>query len=386
MDWLRIAAFVLLIVYHIGLMLSPWDWHVNGEEPVEWIVYVLVAMNPWRMMLLFIVSGYATRAVLARAPSIRAFVRSRSARLLLPLIFGVCFVVVPQPWIELRQKLGYAQGLGHFWLHDYFGFGPRDYHTLGLFHLWFVAYIWVYCLVVAIAAALLPEGAQRKAQRWFERALSGWRLVVVPVAWLLIVRFLLMPGASPTNHVATDLPGHLIYLPAFLFGFGLARAEGMWPDILRQWRPALAMMIVGYALLLWRMAGNPGMDWLKPMHQAELGPASLMGWGAILLLLGGAERWWNRDHRWRATLTEAVFPVYLVHQTLIVTIGWWLIRHNLGAGVEFLILILGMAAGCWAFYEAGRRIGWLRPLIGLSRRQARPAGVERPAPPARSTT
>ncbi|WP_380873735.1 acyltransferase [Sphingomonas sp. DBB INV C78] len=384
LDWLRIAAFALLIVYHVGLMLSPWDWHVNAEHPVDGIVYLLVAMNPWRMLLLFLVSGYAARAVLARAPTIADFARSRAARLLIPLAFGACVIVVPQPWVEIQQKLSYAHGLLYFWRHDYFGWGTKDYHAFGFFHLWFVAYIWVYSMLVAAAAALLPASAKARCQRLFERAMSGWRLLILPVAWLLLVRLVLMPGAMPTNRVLDDLAGHAIYLPAFLFGFALARAPSLWPDIARSWRPALGLVVVGYALLAWRLAGHPGAAWLLPDHRVELGPASLMGWGAILLLLGAANRWWNHDHRWRGPLTQAVFPVYLIHQTLIVLIGWWLVRHHWGAAAEFIILIVGTAIGCWLFYEGGRRIGPLRPLIGLPRRLDGRERVVRPQPPIRS--
>lgn len=362
-------------------MISPWDWHVNSERPVRGIIYLLVAMNPWRMMLLFVVSGYATRAVLARADDIGGFVKSRSARLLIPLLFGTLVVVTPQPWVELHTKLGYAHGFGHFWLHDYFDLSASGPHAFGFFHLWFVAYIWVYSMIVAAAAALLPAYWRLRLQAGFEHALSGSRLIVLPLAWMLVIRLILLPGEAATNHVATDLPGHLIYLPAFLFGFGLARAPGLWPDILRHWRPALALVIIGYALIVWRMMGNPGAIWLKPYNQAELGPASLMGWGAIILLLGAASRWLNRDHRWRRTMTEAVFPIYLVHQTLIVVIGWWLLRFQWGAWPEFAILVAATSIGCWAFYAAGSRIGWLRPLIGLPRRAGRTPMVSPPPSP-----
>lgn len=368
-------------------MISPWDWHVNSEQPLHGIVYLLVAMNPWRMTLLFVVSGYAARAVLARATGIGDFVRSRAARLLIPLAFGTLVVVVPQPWVELTSKLRYTHGFGHFWLHDYFDLSAKGPHAFGFFHLWFVAYIWVYSMLVAAGAAWLPAHWQARLQRRFERALAGWRLVVLPVAWLLLLRLILLPGQSPTNHVATDLPGHLIYLPAFLFGFGLARADGLWPHILKQWRPALALTIIGYALIAWRMMGNPGALWLKPYYrEAELGPASLMGWGAIILLLGAAARWLNHDHRWRATMTEAVFPIYLIHQTLIVVIGWWLLCFHWGAPAEFAFLMVAATIGCWAFYMAGSRLGPLRPLIGLPRRAKRPPPVSSASRPLRNPT
>jgi membrane protein DedA with SNARE-associated domain len=67
-------------------------------------------------------------------------------------------------------------------------------------------------------------------------------------------------------------------------------------------------------------------------------------------------------------LAEAVFPFYIVHQTIIVVVGWWLLQGRVAALPAFLILVAATVGGCWAFYLGGRRIDWLRPLIGLQRR------------------
>jgi peptidoglycan/LPS O-acetylase OafA/YrhL len=98
----------------------------------------------------------------------------------------------------------------------------------------------------------------------------------------------------------------------------------------------------------------------------------VQGWCAIIALIGIAERFWNHDHPWRKTLTEAVFPFYIVHQTVIVGVEWILLGQNLAPATEFAILVVATIAGCWAFYLLGREIGWLRPLIGLRARAARP--------------
>jgi membrane protein DedA with SNARE-associated domain len=64
-------------------------------------------------------------------------------------------------------------------------------------------------------------------------------------------------------------------------------------------------------------------------------------------------------------LTEAVFPFYLVHQTIIVVTAFALMGLGLSILAESLILVAATIAGCLAFYLIGRRIGPLRPLIGL---------------------
>ncbi|HJS40941.1 MAG TPA: acyltransferase, partial [Sphingomicrobium sp.] len=87
----------------------------------------------------------------------------------------------------------------------------------------------------------------------------------------------------------------------------------------------------------------------------------------------------NFDGPARRYLTEAIFPYYIAHQTIIVLAGYWLLPLDLGAGPQFAILIAATVAGCALTFEAGRRIGWLRPLIGLKPRAPQAAAVAAPA-------
>src|SRR3546814_10521820 len=88
----------------------------------------------------------------------------------------------------------------------------------------------------------------------------------------------------------------------------------------------------------------------------------VQGWAAIVALVGVADRWGNRDHPKRAMLAEAVFPFYIIHQTIIVVVGWYLLQAGVAALPAFLILLVVTALGCWLFYAIGRSIGWLRQI------------------------
>ncbi len=63
MDWLRIGAFALLILYHIGMYFVPWGWHVTIAEPFDWVAIQMLATNGWRLALPFLVSAYAGAAL-----------------------------------------------------------------------------------------------------------------------------------------------------------------------------------------------------------------------------------------------------------------------------------------------------------------------------------
>ena len=93
MDWLRIGAFQLLILYHVGMAFVPWGFSVKVSAPIGWTVIPMFLTNPWRVSLLFAVSGFASAALLERSDGIGTFLRSRMARLGIPLLAGILIFV-----------------------------------------------------------------------------------------------------------------------------------------------------------------------------------------------------------------------------------------------------------------------------------------------------
>lgn len=383
MDWLRIAAFGLPILYHIGMFFVPWDWHVKTARPLDWVAVPMPATNAWRLGLLFVVSGYASAALVAKTDGVTSFLGGRSARLLVPLAFGMALVVPPQPWVELTFKHGYSAGFGWFWLHDYFRFGELAGIVLPTWqHLWFVAYLWVYTLVLG-AILLLPARWRAKGAAVFDRALADWRVLAVPIVLLLARLWIGWPGAEETHDIVGDGYAHTFYLPLFLFGYMLRGAPGIWQGIRRWWGTGALLALLAYCVVAGVELHWPGDTrapaWVYPWFAAA---RAVFGWSAIVALIGFADRFLNREHRWRPMLTEAVFPFYIVHQTIIVVFGWYLLRFALPPAAEFALLFAATVAGCWAFYLVGREAAWLRPLIGL--RMATPGASDRTRQPLRS--
>jgi glucan biosynthesis protein C len=378
MDWLRIGAFALLILYHVGLVFGPWAYELKTAHPADWVSIPMLFTNSWRLSLLFAISGYASAALLAREGALTArmvgrFTRGRLARLGIPLLFGMAVIVTPQPWVALVTQHGYAHGFGWFLQHDYYRFQAIDGIKMPTWmHLWFVVYLLTYTLVFA-AMLLLPARVQAGAKAAAERVLAGALLLPIPA--LLIWAARSQPGAwSDTHGLFDDGYAHLTYFPMFLFGVLLRASEPLRAAIARQWPLALALGLTGYAVIVGFELLYPGLtplpNWARqPYNLAR----SVQAWGSMVALFGIAERYWNRDGAWRATLAEAVFPFYIIHQTVILVVGYWLLGRGIGAPAEFAILVAATATGCWLFYLAGREIGPLRPLIGLKRRAPSPS-------------
>ncbi len=364
MDWLRIGAFALLILYHIGMVFVPWNFHVKSLHVEDWATLPMLATNAWRLTLLFVVSGYASRALLRRSTGVGAFFGNRCFRLLVPLLFGIAVIVPPQCWVELVTKHGYAGSYLTFWTRDYFRFGTLGGIALPTWnHLWFVVYLWVYTAALTLGIAIVRVPILQAA---FDRVFGGWLVLVLPVAWLVFVHGWWFQMAAETQALVGDWVAHVTYFPAFLFGFGLAGSEAAMAAIARWWKVAGTAAILGYAVILGVELHWPGDIQAPRWVYTPYGIAhAIEQWGAIVALIGIAERHWNRDHPWRPMLTEAVFPFYLIHQTIIVLVMYALLPAGLPGWAEFACLLAATVIGCAAFYRIGRAIAPLRPLIGL---------------------
>lgn len=365
MDWLRIAAFGLLILYHIAMAFSPWDWVIKTNYAFQWLIPPMALLTPWRLPLLFAVSGYASRRLYDRAP--QRFARSRALRLLIPLAFGMAALVPLEMWVRVMEN-GYPHGYLHFWALDYWRAGDfwgREFPSWE--HLWFVAYLAAYTLLIAGVLAWRGGGvlpAIGAAADWLAK---GHRLLWAPVALLALARLAMLFVAPERQGLLRDWGGHSQYVPIFLFGFALAGSPQLWPAIARNWKPGAALAALAGAVIVAVEIRWPGAQ--VPPHEVmalDRAARTAMAWGMILALFHIAETRWNRDHPWRQPLAEAVFPFYIVHHPAIVLIAWYSLPLGLGAPAEFALLLGGTATACAATYLIGRRIGWLRPLIGLN--------------------
>ena len=235
LDWLRIGAILLLILHHVGKAFVSGDWLVKLAD-LDWLAYPMLFVMPWRLALLFVVAGFASRAMFARmGPG--GFARERSKRLLIPLIFAMLLIIPPQSWVSLQVNHGYADSFGHFLAYDGFRFGSLDGVTLpGWEHLWFVFYLWLYTMIAVASAALLPARLTMRLQGAVAGLAHGRRLLWLPLLYFVPARVLISFTAGESHGLFDDWLSDVLFLPCFLFGFGLAGAGELWTAIRRVWR------------------------------------------------------------------------------------------------------------------------------------------------------
>ncbi|HEX7982065.1 MAG TPA: acyltransferase family protein [Duganella sp.] len=376
LDWIRIFAFFVLIIYHTGMYYVTWDWHVKSPDAGHAIEPLMILSSPWRLGLLFMISGVASAFMLKKI-RIGALLKQRSWRLLVPLVFGMLVIVPPQSYFEVVEKLAYKGGYGEFmrlYITGYKGFCRSD-DCLDMptwNHLWFVAYLWVYTMLIGGIAWL----AGARLQAWSNalgRLLTGWKIIVLPVIGLAIARFALADSFPATHGLFDDWYNHAEYFFLFMLGVMLAMQTGFWAKVEKLRWTALGLWllswaaIVGYYSIPEAQAALPTVTQWKPLMRVIY---CLCQWVPILTVCGFGHRHLAFDSAKRRYLTEAVFPVYIVHQTLIVCMAHWFKPLKLAPGIEGMMLIALTFCISFGVFEVVRRVAVLRPLFGLGRRPA----------------
>lgn len=385
LDWIRIGAFGLLILYHLAMYFGPWSWHLNSRRSVAWLGVAMVASNPWRLGLLFLISGVAVRHMTLKAPGdgrgVGGLMVERSRRLLLPLLFGIVVLAPPQAYLEQVVKDGLQASYLAFWPRFLAGHLPHldgSWSPAPLNHLWFVAYVWAYSLV-GVGLPWLPRLLGRLEARLGGALSSGAGVLVVPMLYLVTVRFALFPTFGVTNHLTWDPYNHASSLALFLTGFLLAFQPSFWASVERARWPALLLAAAATALL--------GVDAARPVPQQHPAAVALMAafavaqWSMIVTVLGfGRRHLRTAGGPALAYLREAVFPFYLLHQTIIVAAAYALRPLDLPLPLEAAALLLITILGCVAGFEAARRTPLLAPCLGLRPSPGRRRKPPRPTP------
>lgn len=379
-DALRALAFALLILYHWGMLYvagEDWGWHIKSTHLADWLQAPMLCVNRWRMLLVFLVSGLSIHFLLRGDGRIGRFVASRTGRLFVPLVFGVLVVVPIQPYVQGVMNGAVEPGFPAFLARYFSGStwpeGAFDGWQYGFTwnHLWYLAYLWVYTLVLALLLPVLRSAAGRQLHDAVLR-LRGTRLLVLPALPLIAATLALQPHFEATGDLINDWYRHAIYFTAFLYGWWIGTDTGLWTELARLRRRSLALALATFAVYFALVETLPD-DLSWPMQALVWTLRNVYIWLALCAILGWAHAVLNHPWPWLGWANEAVFPWYVLHQSLTVLIAYWVVPLHWSAAIEAAVVLGGTVAGCWMGFAIIRRVGWLRPLFGLKRR----SGVDR---------
>lgn len=391
LDWLRVLAFALLIFYHLGMAyVADWDWHIKSVHQSEALQYPMRWSNQWRMSLLFLISGAALSCQLRCNHGWHQPWRL-TRRLLLPLIFGSLVVVAPQSFVESKLAGAIADmGFPEFWRHyaGYpWGFGeplPPAYRRLEganaiWNHLWYLPYLFTYCLLAWALYPLVNQPAARQAANRLAQSLPLALLYLLPCLLIFVIGQWLWEDFPTTHTFVNDWHNHARSFAIFMLGFGLVRSQRLWQALARMRHLSLLLAVVCYGMISSCLEGGRVSTWLPWLAGIE---APLQGfiWSAnlwlwLMALIGYAQVWLNRPSALLESANRAVYCWYIFHQTLIVA-GLYLLRPaSLGPLWEPLLLLVGVIAGCGLTYWLVSKVPLLRGLCGIFQHPEPPSGT-----------
>jgi glucan biosynthesis protein C len=368
LDWLRIFAFAVLIFYHVGMFYVSWDWYLKSRYSADFLE-PLMGMTAGRLALLFLISGAAVRFAIDRK-SLGKFLPGRFTRLVVPLAFGMAVFCAPQTYVELRYRGEIEPGYLRFY-RDYLGFGDFSLGRPPWNHLWYVAYVLAYTLITAACLPVLRLATTVIGEPFLAWMAKGpaWRLLVVPVIPSVAYTFMLDPYFPTTVMLWGDWAYVAHTLTFFLLGFLAAKSEDFWRTIDRVLPTSIIVTLVLGGLLLAALLNEFEVSADPLLFDAFRVLKVLYAWSIIVTLLGLARRFANRPSQTLTYLTAAIFPYYILHQTITLLVGYWFTVNEAPVAIEATTIVLATVVGCVLGYEVIRRVDMLRPLFGLPMRR-----------------
>jgi len=394
LDALRVFACYLLFLFHVGMVFNPAPFfHVRNGESSFLFLILCGFIGLWHMPLLFLLAGWSAAASL-RARGVRAFLRERGTKLAVPLVAG-CILLAPViKYLELRS----GQDLNHRGLYvteavqasmrtvlptidlpraepfdeSFLTFLPTFFTDLDRFswsHLWFLAYLLTFTLV------LLPVLGPLARRR--HRAVRSSRLwIYLPILPLVLIQLTLRERFPGPYNLYHDWASVAYYVTFLLSGFALAIVPGLEDRLRREWRRLLLLGVAATGVLLSAVLGA------FEATPVVLAASAVAGWCFVGSLLGlGRERVTRSSPR-LAYLAESAFPIYVLHQPVVVALGAGIVLLPIGIGPKFALLLgASIALTLGLHHLVVRRFGLARLLLGMKPlRGSRPDG--RPVDPA----
>ncbi|MGF7042668.1 acyltransferase family protein [Mucilaginibacter lappiensis] len=352
LDWLRILSILGVLLFHSAMpYASDMGWHIKNHETSNLMMESNLFMHLFRMPLLFFISGTVSYYMMQRRSTL-SFIGLRFRRLFIPLLVGVFIIVPPQIYME-RLTTGFK---GSYWdfYKTVFGFIPYPKGSLGWNHLWFIGYLLIYDLLFApLFAWLVSTKSNRFKQKLSLLANDKWVyvLMVPGVVW-----FGLLAAKLPETNNLVDDGCYFVYWLLFLLAGFICILQPKLMDSLERNRH-FALTIGFLSLVVWEYMrwnkiepGYSGWHFENAIfYYLFTSLQAIIGWAWVLALIGYGKRYLNRPHHSLNYLNQAVYPFYILHQTVIVLVSFYIVqvsnesilsKYIYTVGITFFITVL----------------------------------------------
>ena len=337
-DWLRVIAIGLLLIYHIAIVFQPWAMFIGfirSEEPLQNLWKPMTMLNIWRIPFLFYVSGMGLYFAMKKR-NYRQLLFERTRRILIPFIFG--FAAIAPLHIFIFQK--------------YYHLPLSYYPHAG--HLWFLGNIFVYVLLLTPFFVYLMKKEDGKLRKGLSVFMSN------PFGPLVISLFFVLEALVVKPQLFTlyaeTWHGFFLGMLAFFFGFLFVYSGHLFWQTVSKW----SWLYFGLASVLFTIrffvfeTNSPG--YLMAIESNS--------W--IFGVFGLGYKYLNRPSNMLSYLSQAAYPVYITHMFALFAGAFLILPLEIPASLKFVGITAFTFAICFLIYEfIIRRIGFLKPLFGL---------------------
>jgi glucan biosynthesis protein C len=372
LDWLRVLAILAVFVFHCGRFFDLEDWLVKNPSTSYGATVWTYFLAGWLMPLIFLISGASIFYALGKGSGIHAmgkFVKDKTLRLVVPWVVGACTHIALQVYFESRFWGLFRGTFFAFFPHYFDGFKEfgGNFSWTGM-HLW---YLWVLFILSVVFLPLflwLKVGSGKRVLGW----LGGFLAKPGAVYLLAIPGTLLIGTMDPDKFLnSQDWGGWplLLYIPYFLAGFLIVSHEGLQARVRRQrWLSLGAGVVMFVGLLVVALTqGDPVFG--TPVYTVFFALFSLFSWCFMLAILGFGMQYLTANTPFLRYANEAVLPFYILHQTVIISVGFYVVRWPIPDLAKFVIIATSSFAIIMLLYEfLIRRLNILRFLFGMKLR------------------
>lgn len=363
LDTVRIFAIGVVFLFHCCRFFDGEDWHVKSAHTSEAMSIIVALLTRWMMPLFFFISGASTWFAIQKK-SAGTFLVDRTRRIFLPLLVGIFFLSPLQVYLERlthHQFQGsFSDFLPHFF-QGWYAFGG-NFAWMGL-HCWYLLMLFVFSLL------FLPlfYSYKRIATNPTWSPLIGISILFV----ILVTVTLLFPYTTLIGMRAWGGWGLLEHLMVFLAGFFIYSIKGFtdWLSRYKLWFLIPALLLTGFFFVLLVEDGS-----LTPFPRALLRDGICIT--TVLSILGYAAGYNKKPNKVKTYANEAVLPFYVLHQAVIVPVGYLVLKLQWGIAASYVLIALGSLLVIALLYEGLiRRFNPLRVVFGMG-----PAAPQTSAP------
>jgi glucan biosynthesis protein C len=343
-DWIRVIAIGLLLVYHVAIELQPWGIMIGfiaNEKSWASLWLPMSMLNVWRIPLLFFVSGMGVYFAI-QSRTWKQLLLERAGRIFVPFVFGIFCIVPIQHYIwryHYNMELKYLPGPDH---------------------LWFLGNIFVY--VVVFAPFFFYLKGNDKIVKTIKRIFST-PLGLLPVIACFIGEVLLVKP-YPYEMYALTWHGFFLGMVAFFFGFCFMLGAESFRGMIIKWRWLFISAAVIFFVIRLTQFQTTAPAYLISI-ESNLWIFSVLAFGTLYL---------NRPGKVLRYLSQAAYPIYILHIIFMFLGSMLIFPLEIEPPIQYFLVLIFTLAGCFITYEIIRRIKFMRPLIGLKMEEKRAPG------------